>query len=626
MSGYTPAVTPTITLTPSITLTRTVDASGQATFQMLDETFSCVSVKVLTDCTSDTEYYVTNNLVYLGVPVVIGMTMLVDIAGGLHCVTYTSDKDNMSSNYNVGQIYQLYSICGNCNVYPTPTPTVTATATLTLTPTQTKTPTNTPTPSTTPLPIMCFEYVGQGPDIIYQCSVEAQSTLYNGRYNWVLNGCPTDSYYQSYAECPIIDNNNYIWWSGSSWVHTSSLGGGSLFTTLANPGSLPIEILGTYEWTSGMAGFATCAPQMRNSFSGPCVPPTTPTQTPTYTPTNTTTPTLTPTPSTTPNYVYVYETCTPVSPNTLKTQIIQDVKSSLATTEGQYFKVNGVCWNYLGRFNTGYAAPSTVFPITFSVDFFAGYTSNVYNDCNSCQVCTRPATATKKIRLFHQANYSNGGPYVIFKNSLADACYAKQYATFGLSAYGGVVESVNIGQTVYGDNGTNDCLLFVDGYYLIGADGTNLGCSPPTCATIVRIVGGVITEFPTCPGIVVVNPPVGGGFQSKIICDLLYHQGYLPKEIWEADEKFGRLMLKTNKEGLFGYLTWAKPVVNFLTKYPQYSKYFYLITKPWSEHMAYMMGVLPEDNKLGKVIHYIGNKFSIMVYKLITSKKRRKKK
>ena len=111
----------------------------------------------------------------------------------------------------------------------------------------------------------------------------------------------------------------------------------------------------------------------------------------------------------------------------------------------------------------------------------------------------------------------------------------------------------------------------------------------------------------------------------KIICDLLYHQGYLPKEIWEADEKFGRLMLKTNREGLFGYLTWAKPVVNFLTKYPQYSKYFYLITKPWSEHMAYMMGVLPEDNKLGKVIHYVGNKFSIMVYKLITSKKRRKK-
>jgi hypothetical protein len=115
-------------------------------------------------------------------------------------------------------------------------------------------------------------------------------------------------------------------------------------------------------------------------------------------------------------------------------------------------------------------------------------------------------------------------------------------------------------------------------------------------------------------------PPV------KILCNLFYNQGYLPKEIWEADEKFGKLMLRTNKEGLFGYVTWAKPVVNFLTKYPQYTKYFYLFSKPWSKHMAYRMGVLPKDNKLGKVIHYVGNKFSVLVYKLITSKRKRRKK
>lgn len=119
------------------------------------------------------------------------------------------------------------------------------------------------------------------------------------------------------------------------------------------------------------------------------------------------------------------------------------------------------------------------------------------------------------------------------------------------------------------------------------------------------------------------NIPGGG---PKILCNLFYNQGYLPKEIWEADEKFGRLMLRTNKEGLFGYVTWAKPIVNFLTKHPQYTKYFYSFSKPWSEHMAYRMGVLPKDNKLGKVIHYVGNKFSILVYKLITSKRKRRKK
>ena len=115
----------------------------------------------------------------------------------------------------------------------------------------------------------------------------------------------------------------------------------------------------------------------------------------------------------------------------------------------------------------------------------------------------------------------------------------------------------------------------------------------------------------------------GSGFSNgKIICNLLYHQGYLPKEIWKADQDFGRLMLKTNKEGLFGYLIWAKPIVSFLTRNPKYSKYVYLVTKPWSEHMAYMMGVLPNDNKLGKTIHYFGNKFCIMVYKLYILKRR----
>lgn len=102
--------------------------------------------------------------------------------------------------------------------------------------------------------------------------------------------------------------------------------------------------------------------------------------------------------------------------------------------------------------------------------------------------------------------------------------------------------------------------------------------------------------------------------KKKIICDLLYRQGYLPKHIWEADQEFGKLMVRENPKGLLGYLIWAEPVVDFLTKKPKYSRYFYLITKPWSEHMAYKMGVLPTDNKLGKVIHIIGNEFSLLVY------------
>jgi hypothetical protein len=150
MSGYTPATTPTVTLTPSVTLTRTVDIQGQVTFEMLDETFSCVSVKVLTDCQSGQEYYVTDNLSFSGIPAVIGMTLLVDLNGGFQCVTYTRDDTNFSSNSSVGEIVQLYSSCEYCSIIPTPTPTVTTTPTITPSSTQTPTPSITASPSVTP--------------------------------------------------------------------------------------------------------------------------------------------------------------------------------------------------------------------------------------------------------------------------------------------------------------------------------------------------------------------------------------------------------------------------------------------------------------------------------------------
>jgi hypothetical protein len=142
--------TPTPTTTPTLTLTKTCDVQGQVSFVMLDETFSCVSVKVLVDCTSGVEYYVTDSLVYNGVPVVTGMTMSAFINGSNLCVTYDRDDSNISSNSNLTTINQLYSICSYCFSNPTPTPSITPTQTTTNTPTNTSTPTNTPTPGLSP--------------------------------------------------------------------------------------------------------------------------------------------------------------------------------------------------------------------------------------------------------------------------------------------------------------------------------------------------------------------------------------------------------------------------------------------------------------------------------------------
>ena len=161
LSGFT-STTPTVTLTPSVTLTRTVSVGGSVTFEMLDQTFSCVSAKVLTDCTTGEEFYTTDTLSFLGTPVLVGITMFVQVNDVNRCVVYTRDDSNLSSNSNLGSIIQIYSSCEFCNPVPTPTPTVTSTPTSTptstagitpsTTPTQTQTPTQSPTTGTTPPP------------------------------------------------------------------------------------------------------------------------------------------------------------------------------------------------------------------------------------------------------------------------------------------------------------------------------------------------------------------------------------------------------------------------------------------------------------------------------------------
>ena len=124
---------------------------------MLDEVFTCTSVKVLVNCAPpNIEYYVVNDLLFNGIPVQTGITMSAIINGESLCVTYVRDDETISSNSIVNSIIQIYGGCGSC-VPPqssTPTQTPTNTPTPTQTPTRTNTPTptrtNTPTPTKTP--------------------------------------------------------------------------------------------------------------------------------------------------------------------------------------------------------------------------------------------------------------------------------------------------------------------------------------------------------------------------------------------------------------------------------------------------------------------------------------------
>jgi predicted nucleic acid-binding Zn-ribbon protein len=109
--------------------------------------------------------------------------------------------------------------------------------------------------------------------------------------------------------------------------------------------------------------------------------------------------------------------------------------------------------------------------------------------------------------------------------------------------------------------------------------------------------------------------------QKKIICNELYNQGFLPKHIWNADERYGNMMWEKDPTLVLGYMMWAKNVVKFMKEKPQHTKWIYKVVKPWTEHMAYEMGELPKDNWVGKIIHNVGKQYCYYVYNKVMGKR-----
>jgi hypothetical protein len=121
---------------------------------------------------------------------------------------------------------------------------------------------------------MCFTYrgLGQGGVSTFSCSVREGDLLFNGKRWWDLNNCPVNENYNPFFPEVICPTDvGFVWWDNGSnvWRYTSDLGGGDYYSYLNNPGDLPIQIIGTYEWIS--FGQATCAPEMINSTFGICV-------------------------------------------------------------------------------------------------------------------------------------------------------------------------------------------------------------------------------------------------------------------------------------------------------------------------------------------------------------------
>jgi len=128
----------------------------------------------------------------------------------------------------------------------------------------------------------------------------------------------------------------------------------------------------------------------------------------------------------------------------------------------------------------------------------------------------------------------------------------------------------------------------------------------------------------------------GGGGGCKIICTKLHELGYLSDEIYQADQLFGHWLRHTDPNAYYGYLKWARVVVDWMSnegpecmfwikdkklrnekQREMATRWARRIATPWAKHMAYKMGVLKEDNRAGRYIMNIGIAVSRLIGRFV---------
>jgi hypothetical protein len=128
---------------------------------------------------------------------------------------------------------------------------------------------------------------------------------------------------------------------------------------------------------------------------------------------------------------------------------------------------------------------------------------------------------------------------------------------------------------------------------------------------------------------------------SKIICAKLYEFGLMDPNIWAADQKYGQWLRKNDRSLYRGYVRWARIVTAWMDgKGPDFMVWIKDDTKrsiaqkaaitdmaikigtPWSEHMAWLMNEVKNDNTMGRILMAIGTPISKLVSLLPRSKKK----
>ncbi len=139
---------------------------------------------------------------------------------------------------------------------------------------------------------------------------------------------------------------------------------------------------------------------------------------------------------------------------------------------------------------------------------------------------------------------------------------------------------------------------------------------------------GAFVTYPPAPA------PVARGGGGKIICTKLYELGLMSKEVYEADQAFGELMLEKDPAVIHGYHKWAQIVVDWMDgKGPKVfwwlsdedhakmaikwsRSWAYEIATPWAKYMAFEMGIEKKKDTLGSILMSFGKPISRLVNKM----------
>ncbi len=168
-----------------------------------------------------------------------------------------------------------------------------------------------------------------------------------------------------------------------------------------------------------------------------------------------------------------------------------------------------------------------------------------------------------------------------------------------------IAAEANMGLDPFG--GAGRPIIGVDTAPIVGTapSGSNIYALTPTGDGSYTFKGGKDVE----------GGSAGGGGVEKILCCAYYNLGYLPREIWRLDQRYGVWLHRNDPELMEGYHAWAAPLAEYIQKDTRGAKVaravMWPIVKAWAAEMAHNQR--PEKykpNVVGKMIMAIGEPFS----------------